>query len=96
MSPRKLLKLKWTPESIPTAWGLTNGYPEQTFFQSTCECPKNWILDTDDSTCIPDPNLISVECSSNSMKVELNELIFDGFLASQISLAFNESSGTVS
>ena len=22
MSSRKLLKLKWTPESIPTAWGL--------------------------------------------------------------------------
>ena len=64
--------------------------------QSRCECPKNWILDIDDSTCTPDPNLISVECSSNSMKVRLNELIFDGFSADQISLAFNDSSAVVS
>lgn len=65
-------------------------------FKSSCECPKNWILDDDNLTCIPDPNLLSVECSSNAMKVELNELIFDGFSASQISLAFNDSSVRVS
>ena len=65
-------------------------------FKSSCECPTNWILEKDNLTCIPDPNLLSVECSSNAMKVELNELIFDGFSASQITLAFNDSLVTVS
>ena len=65
-------------------------------FKSSCECPTNWILEKDNLTCIPDPNLLSVECSSNAMKAKLKELIFDGFSASQISLAFNDSSVTVS
>ena len=60
-------------------------------FKGVCDCPANWILNADEITCEPNPELIRVECSQNKMKVEFDETIF-GPSGDEVKLAFSDTS----
>ena len=43
-----------------------------------CACPPCWVLDTDDATCIPDPNHVTTTCGPSGMSIDVDECVYNG------------------